>query len=174
MWDHHTNGDELPKGGKPTNVVATTGRGKCSYNCTSITAQSKRSRQVSLAISFDEILEGGGGKFLPSEIGRNEIALSLSALIRKVKGEVEKDGTGRGVVVSLFLQNGEQFCERMIVLVGEVFELLGIKDSSCRLRGNFDIFQTTHVLWNGRWGTYQEWLREKFKLQQPSIFAWTN
>jgi hypothetical protein len=76
--------------------------------------------------------------------------------------------------IFLELRSGEQFCERSIGFVQELFRVFEIR-ANLRICGNFEITQETFVKEDtGELRSYADWLREKFRLSEPYVFGWTN
>jgi hypothetical protein len=172
MWEKHVSGESLPAGGVPIKFNLKAGSPRI-YNCVQISARSQRSRQVRLALSFNQVDEGQTS--LLDEIRRQALERHLLSFVRGVKGSFSEDrGSREDIVVEFYLQNKEEFCERTIDLVGTLFKSLGIEDKHKRLRGNFEIAQVTHVREMTEWIRFDEWLRKKFRLQGPEIYFWTN
>jgi hypothetical protein len=78
-----------------------------------------------------------------------------------VKNEDDYSGM---FTIEFSLENGEQFCDTSIKIVGEVLKLLGIKDESGYRLANFTISQETFIQLDLAWITFAHWLRIQHRL----------
>ncbi|MDB5264788.1 MAG: hypothetical protein JWN64_359 [Parcubacteria group bacterium] len=165
----------LPGRGKPTTITWKDGSGHpdepvyTQCNCISISASSGLSRYAELELDLLALSADGRKGRVPTFDLHKAIVDRLEQLVTD-HPEIILLSEGRyKPVVRLPLRNGEQFCERAIEFVSDIFKNLGLEDPKGHLRANFTITQETYVLANNREERpsmrYEDWLRNKYGLK---------
>ena len=137
------------------------------FVCTQIKAESQETRNIKFTLSF----HGPRYKLSPDDREMIRRCLGLSCTFTDKFKRVQSASDNNSVLINVPLKKGEHFCERAIEFVDKLFSDMGIKDDHGRMRGNFEITQSTQVLHKGQWKSYKKYLHERYGLKDPHVYS---